>query len=375
MGRPLKKLTLEGFKSIETLEDLELRDLNVLIGANGAGKSNFVDFFRMLRALADEAFQKFVNTQGGGDGLFFLGPKHTPQICAHLEFGENVYEFDLEPTAGGGIQIAAERVQYTGGQGHGSLKTIGSGSMESMLKALKDEPAQSPWARGGYGVSSHVYDSVSNWVVYHFHDTSMTAPMRREQSVRDRRQLHSDASNIAAFLLHLREDMRGHYDLIRDSVRLIAPFFDDFWLEPEEKGAEEKIRLEWRQKGSNFPFQPNQLSDGTIRYICLTTALMQPIPPATIVIDEPELGLHPFAISLLAELIQSAAGKTQVIVSTQSPTLLDYFEPDDVVVVNRRDGRSTFDRLDEGRLSDWLEEYSVGELWQKNVVQGGPTHE
>ena len=112
-----------------------------------------------------------------------------------------------------------------------------------------------------------------------------------------------------------------------------------------------------------------------IRYICLTTALMQPRPPGTIVIDEPELGLHPFAISLLAELIQSAAGKTQVIVSTQSPTLLDYFEPDDIIVVNRREGRSTFDRLDAEHHGDWLEEYSVGELWRKNVVQGGPTQE
>jgi len=375
MGRRLKKLTLKGFKSIEVLEDLELGDLNVLIGANGAGKSNFVDFFRMLRALADEAFQRFVNTQGGGDGLFFLGPKHTREINARLEFGENIYEFDLAPTAGGGIQMAAERVQYTGGHGYGSLNPIGSGALESTLKSLKDAPAQSPWGGEGRGVAGHVYDSVSNWLVYHFHDTSMTAPMRREQSVRDRRQLHPDASNIAAFLLQLRENWRGHYDLIRDSVRLIAPFFDDFLLEPEAKGAEEKVRLEWRQRGSNFPFQPNHLSDGTIRYICLTTALMQPLPPDTIVIDEPELGLHPFAISLLAELIQSASGKTQVIVSTQSPTLLDYFVPDDVVVVNRREGRSTFERLDEGHLQDWLAEYSVGELWQKNVVQGGPMYE
>lgn len=372
MGRPLKKLTLGGFKSIEALKDLELCKLNVLIGANGAGKSNFVDFFRMLRALADEGFQQFVNRQGGGDGFFFLGPKHTRQIRAHLEFGENVYEFDLEPTAGGGIQIAAERVKYTGRQGLGGFSTIGSGRLESTLKGRKDDPAH--WGTGR-GVSGHVYDSVSNWVVYHFHDTSMTAPMRREQSPHDRRELRSNASNIAAFLLGLRDDERGNYDLIRDSVRLIAPFFDDFLLEPEAKGPEEKIRLEWRQKGSDFPFQPHQLSDGMIRYICLTTALMQSTPPATIVIDEPELGLHPFAISLLAELIQSAARKTQVIVSTQSATLLDYFEPDDVVVVNRREGRSTFDRLDEGNLREWLEEYSVGELWQKNVVQGGPTHE
>ena len=203
----------------------------------------------------------------------------------------------------------------------------------------------------------------------------MTAPMRREQPARDWRQLRSDASNIAAFLLHLRDGDSGHYDLIRDSVRLITPFFDDFLLAPEDKGGQEKVRLEWHQKGSDFPFQPNQLSDGMIRYICLATALMQPDPPAMIVIDEPELGLHPFAISLLAELVQSAAEKTQVIVSTQSPTLLDCFAPEHVVVVNRSQGRSTFDRLDADQLGEWLAEYSVGELWQKNVVRGGPVHE
>ena len=165
------------------------------------------------------------------------------------------------------------------------------------------------------------------------------------------------------------------YLLIRDTVRLIAPFFDDFLLRPQTRGTDEQVRLEWQQKGSDFPFQPNHLSDGTIRFICLATALLQPDPSATIVIDEPELGLHPYAISTLADLIKSASERTQVVISTQSPTLLDYFEPEQIIVVNRQDGRSTFERLDPQALTGWLEDYSVGELWQKNVVQGGPTRE
>lgn len=372
MASRLKELTIHGFRSIENLEAFELRDRNVLIGANGAGKSNFVDFFRMLRAMAEEAFQKFVNQYGGGDGFFFLGPQHTRQISAHLEFGENIYEFDLRATAGGGLQISREGVRYTGGAGLGKLRLIGTGSLESGLKARRDEPAST---REGPGVASYVYDAISNWTVYHFHDTSMLSPMRRAQSVRDKQHLRPEASNLAAFLLHLQEDFPDSYALIRDTVRLIAPFFDDFLLEPEEKGGEEKVRLEWHQKGSDFPFQPIHLSDGTIRFICLTVALLQPRLPATIVIDEPELGLHPYAINLLADLIHSASEQTQVIVSTQSPTLLDHFSPDDVVVVNRRDGCSTFERLEPDKLAEWLEEYSVGELWQKNVVQGGPSHE
>ncbi len=372
MGSPLKKLTIRGFKSIERLEDFPLEKLNVLIGANGAGKSNFVEFFRMLRAFADEAFQKFVNERGGGDGFFFLGPQVTREIFVHLAFGNNVYEFELTPTAASGIQIADERVQYLGGHGIGGLRSIGSGALESNLKRKIDEPAR---LGSGRGVPAHVYSAVANWTVYHFHDTSMLAPMRRQQSIRDWDQFRQDASNVAAFLLHLREENQGSYELIRDTFRLIAPFFDDFLLRPETRGSDEQVRLEWQQKGSDFPFQPNHLSDGSIRFICLATALLQPRPPATIVIDEPELGLHPYAISLLADLIQSAAERTQVIISTQSPTLLDFFEPEHVVTVSRVQGRSTFERLDATSLREWLDDYTVGELWQKNVVRGGPTHE
>jgi len=368
MGRAINKITLSGFKSIECLEKFNLGKLNVLIGANGAGKSNFVDFFRMLRTFADEAFQQFVIDSGGGDGFLFLGPKVTSLVSSRIEFGPNAYEFRLKPTASGSLQIAEEQVEYAGNSKH-----IGMGSLESALNSRKDE--KSSWYSGYHGVAHYVYECVSSWTVYHFHDTSSLAPMRRDQSLRDWERLRHDASNIASFLCNLKEGEPGSYELIRDTVRLIAPFFDDFLLRPQQKGADEQVRLEWQHKGSDFPFQPSHLSDGTIRFICLATALSQPDPPATIIIDEPELGLHPYAISMLADLLQSAAERTQVIVSTQSPTLLDYFEPDDIVVVNRRQGRSTFERLDPEALSEWMEDYSVGELWQKNVVRGGPASE
>jgi predicted ATPase len=372
VATPLKSLTIHGFKSIERLEDFPLEKLNVLIGANGAGKSNFVEFFRMLRAFADEGFQKFVNERGGGDGFFFLGPQVTREVFAHLTFGENVYEFELTPTAASGIQIADERVQYLGGHGIGGLTSIGTGVMESNLKKKRDEQAR---LGPGREVPAYVHFALANWTVYHFHDTSMLAPMRRDQSIRDWGRFRPDASNVAAFLLHLREKNKGAYELIRDTVRLIAPFFDDFLLRPETRGGDDQVRLEWQQRGSDFPFQPSHLSDGSIRFICIATALLQPQPPATIVIDEPELGLHPYAISMLADLVQSAAERMQVIIATQSPTLLDFFQPEHIITVNRDQGKSSFERLDAASLSEWLDDYSMGELWQKNVVHGGPTHE
>ncbi len=121
MSMALKKLTIRGFKSIERLDDFELNGLNILIGANGAGKSNFVDFFRLLRAMADEGLQKHVAQQGLADALFFMGPKRTRQIFARMEFGHNVYEFEIEPAADGQVFLGSERVQYTEG---GSLTTI-----------------------------------------------------------------------------------------------------------------------------------------------------------------------------------------------------------------------------------------------------------
>ncbi len=363
----LKKLTIKGFKSIESLVDFEMRPLNVLIGANGAGKSNFVDFFRMLRAMALEGLQKFILERGGADGFLYLGPKQTSEISGDLGFDGREFHLGLRAIPESKIMIVREGVETA------DALDVRAGGLESGLKSISLEGSKI--IKGVPEIWRPVYEAVVDWAVYHFHDTTNLAPMRRHQSAYDNKLLRGDASNIAAFLLQLREKHKGSYDLIRDTVRLIAPFFDDFILEIETFGPEEKVKLAWRQKGSDFPFQSYHLSDGTIRFICLATALLQPDLPATMVIDEPELGLHPDAIGMLAGLIRSAATRTQIIVTTQSPGLLAHFQPEDVVVVNREQGRSTFSRLDTDELQEWLEEYSVAELWQKNVFRAGPVNE
>ena len=369
MGRPLSYLSISGFKSIRSLKDFELNKLNLLVGANGAGKSNFVSFFRMLRAMSEEGLANFVTENGGADGFFFGGPKETPEIEAHLKFGQNEYRFTLAPTASVKLMVKRESTLYTGG---GGWEHHVIGGTESQLRQWKEK--RSKW--GSYlGPESYVYEAVSSWLVYHFHDTSATAGMRRDHSVRNWRELHPDASNIAAFLLRLKMRHPEYFEKIREIVQIIAPFFDDFFLEPEKQGGNEVVRLEWRQKGSSYPFQPWQLSDGTIRFICLATALLQPSPPSTIVIDEPELGLHPFALDVLAGLMRDATERTQLIVSTQSATLLNHFEPAEVIVVDREAGASRLRRLDAESLAEWLKDFTLGELWQKNVFDGGPVHE
>ncbi len=377
MSHALDKLTIKGFKSIRSLEDFELKNLNVLIGANGAGKSNFVELFHLLRAMADESLQKFVTEHGEHgtpDGFFFMGPKYTRNISIHLEFGPDVYEFKLAPTSSNVLMIEQEEIHHLGGiKSGGSTYSMSKGSQESVLKQSNDiESTKGKWF---HLLGVNIYESIANWTVYHFHDTSMLAPLRRTGSVRNNDFLLPDAGNLAAFLMMLHDEYQNTYEQIRDAVRLVTPFFNDFKFRPKASNGDETIQLEWTQKSSSYPFLVSQFSDGTLRFIALATALLQPDPPSTIIIDEPELGLHPFAIDILAELIEATSKQTQVIISTQSPALVDCFAAENIIVVNRKDGASCFERLDQKNLSSWLEDYSLGELWRKNVIDGGPTHE
>jgi len=377
MKGALNKISIKGFKSIRELNDLELGNLNVVIGANGAGKSNFVQVFRMLMAMTRKNFTKFILEQGGADNFLFNGPKITPEIDIAFEFesfssyakGPNQYRFELTPTADERFLINEEREYVTT-----NWRSYGNPSEESRLYDERNEKS----ANGDFnGVGHFVYQSISDWMVYHFHDTSSLAPMRRSEIIEDHHTLRGDAANIAPFLLNLKsnESYNKNYTEIVDAIRFVIPFFDDFRLDVQKLGEAEKTKLSWTQKGSDFPMQPYHLSDGSIRFICLATALLQPYPPSTIIIDEPELGLHPEAISILAELIQVASTRTQVIVATQSPALVDQFAIQDIIVVNREDGASTFKRLKEEDFSEWLKNYSVGELWTKNVIVGGPVYE
>lgn len=197
--------------------------------------------------------------------------------------------------------------------------------------------------------------------------------MKKTADVNDNRYLRSDGSNLAAFLYYLRRKHESAYSLIRRTAQRAAPFFDDFLLEPQKLNPD-KIRLEWKHKGSDAYFDASSLSDGTLRFMALATLFLQPdeYRPSVILVDEPEIGLHPYAITLLASLVKQASIKTQVIVSTQSPLLLDHFQPEDVLVADRVDGGTQFTRLESMRLTTWLEDYSLGQLWEKNELGGRP---
>jgi predicted ATPase len=366
--KPIKKLSINGFKSIKHLPGLQLGTMNVLIGPNGVGKSNFVSYFRMLGEMVELRLQKWTNGQGSADRILSYGIKETDKLSSFVEFGLNGYEFELEPTVEGGFVFSGERLFFDGPYFGKKWIPIGSGNKEANLKEVFEAPGRDE-------VADYCYNSISSWRVFHFHDTSETAGVKRFGSIDDSDLLRTDASNLAAFLYRLKSETPDVYTQVRKTVQLAIPFFDDFVLKPRRAKAgseDEQIRLLWRQKESDYSLWPSQLSDGSIRFICLVTALLQPDPPSTIIIDEPELGLHPYAITLLASLLRSASNRMQVIVSTQSVALVSEFSIDDLIVVERENGGTVFRRHDEDEFKAWLEEYSVGELWEKNILGGRP---
>lgn len=360
----ISRLTIHGFKSIRRLDDFPLQDLNVLIGANGAGKSNFVTYFYLLGEMLDQRLKVWTSKQGSADRVLSYGIKETTQIKSFITFGLNGYLFQLESTLDEAFTFKREALYFNGPYYGECWTELGAGHAEAKLKDV---------AQGGKQVADYCYQAIANWQVYHFHDTSETAGVKRLSAVHDNEKLRPDASNLAAFLYHLQQNSSSHYTQIVKTVRLAIPFFDDFVLKPQTLPTEEQqIRLLWKQKDSDYALWPSQLSDGSIRFICLVSALLQPAPPSTIIIDEPELGLHPYAITLLGGLLRSAATRMQVIVSTQSVPLVNEFSLCDLIVVEREQGATVFKRLDEDDFSCWLEDYSVGELWEKNILGGRP---
>jgi predicted ATPase len=286
----LKSITIEGYKSIKKLTDFKMRPLNVLIGANGAGKSNFISLFRLLPQMYEQQLQRYVKLQGGAKSFLHIGAVSARQIHCEFYFASNGYKFTLSPTTDNTLIFDNESVWFTGYYAPASDRVIGKNLFESNLKVAADS------------FSAYVKPAIQSWRLYHFHDTSESAKVKQTHGTNDNLRLKVDAENLAAYVRMLKEKHTAHYQQIIQTIRLVAPFFDEFLYRPD---IGEYIELEWTQIGNpDTPFKAYHLSDGTLRFICLAVLLLQPteLLPDTVIIDEPELGLHPYAISVLADI-------------------------------------------------------------------------
>ncbi len=352
----LTQVTIQGFKSLKQCH-IQLGHINVMIGSNGAGKSNFISAFDMLQNVINRNLQLWVQ-MSGLNSLFYNGRKETEKILFEVGFNNTFYGFILIPTDDNRIVF--------------EMEYFGLGLTRHEFGFAYEE---SKWKTADIGLTNSCAREIlsqNSWRVYHFHDTSRSAKVKQAHNISNNRALLRDASNLAAFLYRLQQHYPASYQEIIETIRLIAPYFDDFVLGPLE-GNEEQIVLKWQQKGSEDVFNASQLSDGTLRFICLTTLMLQPteLQPATIIVDEPELGLHPYAITVFAEMVKQVSNDKQVIISTQSVELLNEFDIQDVLVVDRGVNGSEFKRLNEDELRIWLEnDYALGDLWQKNLLGG-----
>ena len=373
MPNAIESVRVKGFRS---LADVEIKDLpqraTVLIGANGSGKSNLMRFLEMMGWMVDlRRLREYVARHGGADDQLFGGRRTTPKIEAEVDVrtadGRVGYRFALECALGDRFVFAEEAYRI----------------------AKSGKPADVPWERiedsgypeariaertNGNGLQPEVARALVGLLrrcpIYQFHDTSLDSRMKISWDSTDSGRLRGDGANLASVLLLLEREDKPRFELICRYIGLAVPVFDRFEIK-EEYG---KVQLRWKHKDMDKTMAAHMTSDGMLRFFALATLLNLPpeMLPSVLLLDEPELALHPAAITLIGAMIDSAAMDRQVIVATQSPLLVDNFRLDEIVALDLEKGRTMVRRFDDAEYGQWLDEYSTGELWQKNVLGGRP---
>jgi len=371
----LKQLEIKGFKSIaSTGQSIDFGDITILLGANGSGKSNLVSCFKLLNFITSKGLQVFIGKQGGADALLYYGSKITDKL-----------DFSVLLEQSEGTELRTTR--YDARMVHGMPDRLFFASEKVTFHRHNENQPQEFFIEAGNGesglpddqrtTSRVLFFALTGIRAYQFHDTSDTARIKSNGYIDDSRYLRGDAGNLAAFLRAMMVDSanRKYYDRIIRHIQKAMPQFKDFELEPSSVNSK-SVQLNWRDTLGDALFGPHQISDGSLRFMALSALLLQPptMLPETIVIDEPELGLHPAAIAELAGMMRTASKNAQIIIATQSTLLVDEFSVPNIVVVERDKNThsSVFKRLDEDSLKEWLTRYSPSELWEKNVLGGRP---
>ena len=370
----IESVKIQGFRSLADVELTDLPNAAVLIGPNGSGKSNVVRFLDMVHfILRYRDLATYVVQQGGADDQLYGGADTTESLYADIlcrtSAGLTGYDFTLAYSMLDKLYFHSESIRQL--QVEPSLEPwsydLGRGHRETNLvefaRSASLPPEQAEEIRNLLGL-------FRNRAVFQFCDTTYNSNIKARQDVEDSDRLFFHGGNLAAVLYRLEQEDTRRYDYICELISRILPTFHRFDLE-ESFG---KVMLRWKSLGSDKTMGAHLTSDGSLRAFCLVTLLNLPeeMLPSVILLDEPELGLHPSAVGLVGAMIKVMSKHRQVIVATQSPLLVDEFTPDEIFVTELKEGQTVITRQDEEYLSVWLEEYSTGELWQKNVMGGHP---
>ena len=346
-------IEINGYKSIKGAR-IKLAPVNILIGANGSGKSNFISFFDFLNRLYNRKLNEYIALKGGDDKILHKGKKITDTISFKMEFGNGQNGYSAKLRSGtDGFVFLSENLIYKG-----DSKDISRVGPEAYIKLTDKYRAK------------YIIRYLNGFRKYHFHDTSSNSPFSKFSNIEnDVYYFYEDGMNLAALMYDIQETNKIVYNRIVKNIQSVAPYFSDFYFAPNK---ENNVRLQWTDKYSDVVFGANDLSDGTLRFIALSVLFLQPDLPDTIIIDEPELGLHPSAITKLAGMIKSVSDRgCQVIIATQSTDLISHFSPEDIITVDQVDGQTIFNRLSSDNLHQWLEDYTIDDLWKRNIITGG----
>lgn len=359
----LTSISVSGFKSIASIEDLALGPVNVLIGPNGAGKSNFLSVFRMIqRSFEVGGLREFVTKNGGANKILHDGAVVTDAIHFRFSFASSLeinYYIVLSFTNGDNLSVSIESYSYKNNESTPTNIIYMINERPDMLNYQFKNP------------ENLIISFVKDIGIFQFINTASTSKIRVKHSETESLYLYKDGSNIASMLYSLKQHEPRYYRRYVETLRLVWPQLADFVLEPEYGF----LLLRWQERGSEQLFDAGQASDGTLRLIALLFVLMQPETkrPKVLILDEPELGLHPAAIRLVAERVGAVADEgTQVLLATQSPLFLDYFTEEQIIVLDREGRATTARRLNKEALSEWRETYSLSQLWDKNLLGGYP---
>lgn len=351
----IKHIIIENYKSIRKL-DLELKPLNVLIGSNGAGKSNFISFFNLLLSCVNNVGEAYIIKHGGIDYFLYYGIKYSEKIYGKIQ---TINKFDVELDISPTNDWEKPYIKY---------KYVDVKTRDAYLQLVVDTIKLNNQIRLSNRERNHLLNSIK---MFHFNDTSDTSPLKSLVANNDNLFLRADGQNLSCMIKLIYDKYPDYYRIIVDTIRNVVPDFHDFVIRQNS----DFLSLEWFNKNNiDIPWKAHYLSDGSLRFIALAVLLLMPseLQPQVIIIDEPEIGLHPTALNVLSGLIKRASLERQVIISTQSAMLLSQFEPDDVIIVDKKDKSSEFKRLNNAELSTWLQDYTLGELWETNVLGGRP---
>ena len=373
----IESVRIQGFRSLADVELSGIPKAAVLIGANGSGKSNFIRFFEMLNwMLGSRRLAEFVEMQGGADDQLYGGNRRTPRIEAEVRLrigaGHSSYDYRFMLSHAHPDRFffndESFRLSIRKPLTETSWQYLGSGHQEAEIVQVT-KPSE--FSANDLITAKVIVNLLRSCVVYQFHDTSDTSDFKKKWDAEDNNSLLSHGGNLAAVLLRLeREDIK-RYELICQHISRILPVFDRFQIE-ESYG---KVLLRWKAKWTDKTFSAHLTSDGSLRFFALVTLLNLPpeMLPDVILLDEPELGLHPSAVALVGGMIKSLAEERQVFVATQSPLLVDEFDLDEIFVLELQDGRTEFSKLSPDDYQVWLDDnFTSGELWQKNLLGGRP---